>query len=393
MSHRSPFFISRAGLCSVMPADVYSDTRAREMARIVLAKTLQVRPGEAVTIETWDSTVRWSVAFVLEARRMGAHPVLLYNDEETYWKTLELAGPKVLGVAGRHEWAALEKTQAYVFFWGPSDGVREEALPSETAEQMTAWDTRWFETAGRAGVRLARMFLGRVSEATARAYGVDAAEWSRELVEATLVDPARMHRTGLRLVERLKKGTSVEIRHPNGTALKLQLRHRDPRLDSGVLPFRAPRGARRPRGSGGILDVTLPAGVVTVAVDEEVGEGRFVSNCPTDSLQGPLVGGRWDLRDAHLTSYSYDSGGATFERQYRQAGPHLATPALLAIGLNPKIRQAPVMRDQQLGAITFALGGNRYFGGQTDGHGFRPYLHLTEAELRIDGKVVVQPAT
>jgi leucyl aminopeptidase (aminopeptidase T) len=374
-----------------MTGPVYSELRAREMARLALTKTLRVKPGESVTIETWDSTVNWASAFVLEARRLGALPVLLYNDEATYWKTLELAGAKILGVSGKQEWALLERTDAYVSFWGPSDTLRESRLPEDTQEALMAYEERWFETANRTGLRLARMFLGRVSSASARAYGIDEDAWRRELVEASLVDPIRLQRVGLKIAERFRKGQVVEIRHPNGTDLRLRLRHREPRVDSGILPPRPNGRGQRGRGHPGIQDVALPAGVVMVAVDEESGDGRFVSNSPSDSLDGPLTGGEWVLRNGHLESYNYRSGGGQFDRTYREAGPHLGTPALLSVGLNPKIRDAPLMRDQRLGTITFGLGGNRYWGGQTDGHGFHPYLHLLDGELRVDGKVVVQP--
>jgi leucyl aminopeptidase (aminopeptidase T) len=375
-----------------MMSSAYTETRAREMARMVLTRTLRVRPGESVAIETWDSTVAWANAFVLETRRLGAYPVLLYVDEGTFWKTLDLAGAKILGVSGRHEWAMLERTNAYVTFWGPSDVVRESRLPDSTRSEMTAYDDHWFEIANRTGLRLVRMYLGRVSAASARGYGVDEEAWRRQLVEAALVDPVPMHRTALKIADRLRKGSVLEVRHPNGTELRLRLRHRDPRVDSGVLPPRPGSRARGTSGSPGVQEVSIPAGVVMVAPDEESGDGRFIANEPSDSLDGPVVGGEWTIRDGQLVGYSYRSGGESFERSYRRTGPRVARPGLICVGLNPKIRDAPLMRDQRLGTITFSLGGNRWAGGQTDGHGFMPYLHLSDAELRVDGKVLVRPA-
>jgi leucyl aminopeptidase (aminopeptidase T) len=373
-----------------MPSPVYSEARARDMARLVLTKTLRVKSGESVTIETWDSTVAWATAFVLEARRLGALPVLLYNDESAYWKTLDLAGPKILGSVGRAEWAMLEKTDAYVSFWGPSDGLRESRLPPATEADLTAYEEKWFEIANRTGLRFARMFIGRVSAASARGYAIDEEAWRRELVEGTLVDPVPLHQKALKIADRFRKGRIVEVRHPNGTELRLRLRNREPRVDSGILPART--GGRRGGEHPGVQDISIPAGVVIVAVDEESGDGRFISNEPSDSLEGPLVGGEWAFRDGHLTSYSYRTGGDRFERSYREAGLQLGTPGILSLGLNPKIRNAPLMRDQRLGTVTLGIGGNRFYGGQTDGHGWHPVLHLTDAELRVDGRVIAQPA-
>ena len=366
----------------------YSESKSREMAKLVLTKTLRVQAGETVAIETWDNTLPWANDFVLEARKLGATPLLLYNDEATYWKSIDVAGPARVGEVGRHEWSLLEKTNAYVFFFGPADVVREARIPEPGRSQLTHWEDRWFEIANRGGIRLARLYLGRVGDASAKLFHVDPEAWRRELVDATLVDPVAMHRNAVRLADRLQKGKTLEIRHPNGTELKLSLRHRAPRIDSGILPIDS---APRVPGHAGLLDINLPAGVVTVAVDEASGDGRFIANEPSSTHTGDAVGGAWEFRNGRLTSYSYSSGGQEFERTYQAAGSELGTPAALSIGLNPKIVKAPWMRDQRLGNVTFCIGGNRYWGGETEGHGFHPFLILNEAEVRVDGRPVVQP--
>ena len=373
-----------------MSATAYSEPESRAMAKLVLTKTLRVQPGETVTVETWDNTLPWANDFVLESRRIGASPLLIYNDEASYWKSIEVGGPARTGTVGRHEWSLLEKTDAYVFFFGPSDVVRESRIPEAGRNQLTAWEDRWFEIANRSGLRMARLFLGRVGEASARLFHLDPNDWRRELIAATLVDPVGMHRTAVRLEERLRKGKVLEIRHPNGTELRLGLRHRAARIDSGLLPSQR-RGQPRTPGHPGLLDINLPAGVVTVAVDETSGDGRFVSNEPTTTSSGDAKGGVWEFRDGRLTSYSYSTGGEEFERRYREAGTSLGSPAAIAIGLNSKIREAPWMRDQKLGSVTLLIGGNRYWGGETEGHGFQPFLILSEAEVRVDGRPIVQP--
>ncbi|MCI4339905.1 MAG: hypothetical protein L3K06_00935 [Thermoplasmata archaeon] len=371
-----------------MTDPAYSESKSREMAKLVLTKMLRVQTGENVVIETWDNTLPWANDFVLEARRLGAAPLLLYNDETTYWKSLEVAGPGRVGNVGRHEWSLLEKTNAYVFFYGPSDVARESRVPEPARSQLSAWEERWFEIANRGGIRMARLYLGRVGDGSAKLFHVEPEAWRRELIDATLVDPVAMHRTAVKLAERLRKGKTLEIRHPNGTELRLGLRHRAPRIDSGLLPVRT--GPRVP-GHAGLLDINVPAGVVTVAVDEGSGEGRFIANQPSSTLSGDAVGGVWEFENGRLTSHSYSSGGEEFEQTYQSAGSQLGTPAAISIGLNPKIQKAPWMRDQRLGNVTFCIGGNRYWGGETEGHGFHPFLILAEAEVRVDGRPLVQP--
>ena len=40
------------------------------------------------------------------ARAMGAHPMLMVEDEEAFWRTIETLKPGA-NKAGTHEWAAL----------------------------------------------------------------------------------------------------------------------------------------------------------------------------------------------------------------------------------------------------------------------------------------------
>ncbi|MCI4370108.1 MAG: hypothetical protein L3J81_02115, partial [Thermoplasmata archaeon] len=94
------------------------------MARSVLQKNLQVRPGERVIIEAWTHTLPWAVSFAREARRLGASPLVPYEDEASYWDSVDAKEDKVLGRAAAHEWAALGKTDVYLHMWGPGDRVR-----------------------------------------------------------------------------------------------------------------------------------------------------------------------------------------------------------------------------------------------------------------------------
>ncbi len=361
------------------------------MASLVLTKTLRVRPGESVAIEAWSGTLPWATAFVLEARKMGARPVLLLEDEETFWKSVASVDPKVLGTPGRHEWALLERTNAYVFFYGPGDVARLERLPSRTQALLNAYDDHWFATANRVGLRLARMFMARATPATARMFGVNADAWRRELVEATLADPEAMHRMGLRVAERLRTGKELHIVHPNGTDLSLRLKHREPILHTGILDGRAAGRAGRGAGRPGLLEVNIPAGYAVVAVDEEFAEGRFVSNWPPRPTEHHLRGGIWDFRNGRLLHYSYLEGRESFEREYAAAGRGRDLPGTITIGLNPKIRSAPFMEDQGLGMVTFIVGSNRWAGGTTETKDqFKSWLTVKGADVTVDGRPLVK---
>ncbi len=72
-----------------------SASRVRAMARSVLVKSLRVRKNERVVVEGWTGTMEAANAFVLEALRLGAQPLLLYRDEPTYWAAATEIRPRL----------------------------------------------------------------------------------------------------------------------------------------------------------------------------------------------------------------------------------------------------------------------------------------------------------
>jgi len=335
-------------------------------------------------IEAWTASLPYANALALEVLRVGAQPMLLYQDEPTYWAAATGVSPKTLGRLGAHLRAAAERTDVLISFFGPSDRERFHALPRRIMLPLCDQRDALFHAAEKAGARAVDMAIGRLSPASARMYGMDLARWRDELVEGTIVDPRALGRDGHRLAAVLKAGRELSISHPNGTELRLGLRQRAPEvMDGRVLPGHAP--ARwGPQ--------TLPAGVVTVALDERSAEGVFRSNVPnsvgvSDSV-GSIVGGEWTFRAGRLVGNSYLEGGDLFEQSYRRAGRGRERPATISIGLNPRIDQAPLLQDQARGTLCLQIGRNDHVGG-TNRVGWWAWLLLRGADLRVDGKRIV----
>lgn len=364
------------------------EVRANAVAEIVLRKTLGLRAGETVTIESWSSTLPWALSFVREARKIGAHPILLFEDEPNYWRSVAEAKPANLGAFGRHEAALLEKSDAYVFFLGPSDQARFERTNAELGGQLTGFDESWYAIANRTQLRFARMYLGLVSPSTAKRFRVHAPEWRENVIEASLVEPEEMHRPGAQIAKRFEEGTRLSLDHPNGTQLELQLKHRPAKLDSGLLPSQR-RSRRGPGGSAGVRETPVPAGVVSVALDEEFAEGTIVANAPTRMRDAAWSGARWEFSHGHLLSYRFVSGRAQFDRALASARRGRDQPGALSIGLNPKLHEAPFMVDQELGTVTLSIGSNRHFGGTTDAN-FFAWASLRGADVAIDGRPILR---
>jgi aminopeptidase len=356
---------------------------SRRLARSVLQKSLAMKKGEKLTIEAWTNALPWVDAFLVEARKMGVLPMVIYDSDKAFWTNVEEGRAKSLGALGSQELAALKETDAYVYFWGPIDRTRWYKLPKSTLKALTAYEEDWFKIAKDRGLRWCRIELSRATEDLAKEYGIDYAQWVRELLEASTINPYQMVRNGKKIAEKLENGSEVVISHPNGTNLKLQLRGRKAFVDDGIVDEADVKA--------GFGESNVPSGVVSVALDETYAEGTFIANRPT--RHGPARGrsdkGVWTFDNGKLTKYSYGLGKKDFDRIYMKAGEEKNKPAILSVGLNPKIHDSPLFEDQELGAVTIYVGSNDWLGGGTKGE-LRTWLVLRGANLTVDGEAVIE---
>jgi len=354
---------------------------ATKLARNVLSKTLRVRPKENVVIESWSESLPWAKPFVSEARRMGANPLMLYEDEGGFWEAVESGHARGTGRVGDHEWAALAKTAAYVFFFGPSEWPRFDALPPQKQVGVAAYNPDWYARAAKAKVRGARMYLGRTSPLAAERWKLDLDAWREEMVRASLVSPAEMNRLGTRIGARMRSGKQVEIHHPNGTELSFRLGKFPVQLDDALVDAADLKAGNNM--------ATIPGGVVGVAIDHTSAEGSVVGNHTTYPNSGPVSGTHWSFSGGRLTDQSYESGGEALLKQFAKA-PKGGKDRLgfFSVGLNPEITHLPQMEDQELGAVLLQIGGNTFRGGK-NASPFGAWMVVKGADVTIDGKPVL----
>ncbi len=355
---------------------------ADRLGRSILRNALHVRPKERVTIETYPGSLPWAAGFVREARRAGAYPMIHYEDEAAYWAAAEHGQAGLVGTLADHEKAALESSDVYVYFWGPEDIARRNRLSSKGQEAIFAFNPQWYAAAKKAGLRGARMGIARATESNAELFGVPLAPWRAQMFNASLTDPARFAPTVRKLKNHLGRRGEVRLTHPNGTDLTLALAGRDAIEDSGILPPRREWGNFR-------MMVNVPGGSAYVAVDESTAEGTIVAN-RTTSAQGPILqGGRWTFENGRLASHRYRIGDAAFNAIYRDATGAKSRPSFLEVGINPALNNAPLLEENEFGAVTVGIGNNRGFGGKNRSSLFQ-FLTLGGANLTIDGKPAVR---
>ncbi|HEV2166571.1 MAG TPA: hypothetical protein VGS23_06325 [Thermoplasmata archaeon] len=355
------------------------------MARNVLRNTLRLRKGENLLIETWSATLPWAESVVLEARILGARPLLVVEDEAAYWSAVRTARPANVGAIGAHEWSALKASDACLEFMGPYDTLQDERRPEALRSRVDSNAHEWFRILHKFGVRAVRWDLGITSEVRARRYGVSVAEWRRELIVGACTDPRPMRAMGRRLARVLERGREFEVSHPNGTRLTLQLAGRKPWVQDGI--------ADDAQHGEGHKMVVVPSGVVGVTVDEHQAEGRLVANTTGVMFlhfREVPIHGSWEFRSGRLTRYRMDLGRAAFAREVDSVGPEHLPPGLVSIGLNPATSTIPLLFDQELGTVAFEIGRNSIFGGATRTPHLHAYLAVRKPTVRVDGEEIVR---
>ncbi len=350
-----------------------------QFARAVLSQNLRVKPGENVVIEGWSHALPWATALAREARRLKAYPLVLYEDEGAFWDSVESGEEAVLGAAPAHEWSMLGSTDVYIHMWGPGDKVRLGVLPPARSSKIYAWNEAWYKAASKAGLRGARLEIGRPYPTLAKAYGVDLQEWTEQVARATMVDPRRVSAAAGPIAKALERGRRLRIYDDRGTDLTLGLARRPATLNVGQVSARDKKSRFR-------MLTNLPAGSVGVALDEKVGEGTFVSNrsCYLDA--GRAIDVRMELHDGRLSSKSFGSGGEFFEESYRKGGKGRDQPGQLRIGLNPMLHDTPQLEDCEAGAVTFSVGMNQFYPGGKNRSPYFGFAVNAGVTVEVDGK-------
>ena len=350
------------------------------LAQRYLGTALRVRRGENVLIETWNHTLPYAAACVLEARRLGAHPMLLLEDEGAWFRALDtLPRPPRWTRMGEHEKAANAKANAYVFFPGPADRPRLLGLPDNVRSSLFPENLAWYASAERRRVRLLRSVLGYASDMQAARWGVNGPGWRNQLVQATLTpDAAAMAADAKRAAQKLAKGKELRITATNGTDVRLGLRGRTPVVDDGIVDAQDL--------AAGQIATMAPPGAVVVAIDERSAEGTAIANRSSFLASGRVDAGQWEMREGRLRNYWYSEGQEGFDAAYSKGGPGKDVVSIFSLGINPALAPGtPQVEDQEAGAVCLGIGRNSGYGGSVRGP-FLSWLIVGEATVAVDGK-------
>jgi aminopeptidase len=193
------------------------------VAKKVVSESLSLKPGESVTIETWNDGLDFAKEVVKEARRVGALPLLILEDEDAYLWGLKNTPSEYLGRMGNHEYSLLSSTNAYVFIPGPAIGIYTPMVPNEQGSAATAYNSSWYEAAEKAGVRGVRLTFGYVGQDLAKLLGKKREDIISRQLKASLVDFSTIREIGKPILDRLADGVEASIQSgPNTLTFRLK---------------------------------------------------------------------------------------------------------------------------------------------------------------------------
>lgn len=351
------------------------------LAKNVIRRTLQVKPKENVIVESWNHGVPIAKEIVYQVRAVGARPMFLFEDEETYWRSVSTLPESKLGQVGSHEWKAISEADAYVFLPGPADITKvREAGKKYTAS--TAYNDEWYRRAKRNRLRGARIGLGYVTEPRAKSYGFDLAEWKRMMLEACSVDGRDIVRVGRKVARAFSKKGRLEITHPNGTQFSCDLIGRAAGIEDGIV-------TKEDLDAGENM-ANLPAGEAFVVPDEKSGDGTIVFDRPIPWL------GRWirDVRIAFdggkLSKFSASENEEFIRSDWEEAKGPKDLLGYIDVGLNPRARSGFLQDAIVAGNVYVAVGANDEVPGGKNKTDFYFGASLTGATITIDGRPIVE---
>ncbi len=351
------------------------------LAKNVIRKSLRIQPKENVIVESWNHGLDAAKEIVYQLRAVGARPMLLLEDEETHWRSVETLPPAKLGQVSKSEWAALDAADAYIFLPGPADIARSRAnMPK--ADSAFAYNEDWYGRAKKAGIRGARIALGYVSPERASSYGLDYAAWRQMILDAASVDFTAVSRKGRKVADLLSREDDVEIAAPTGTHLTLRLKGRDAVNDDAIVD------AQDLKAKTSSFMTNVPPGQAYVAPDETSAEGVLVADLPTPYLGTFVRGLKLTFEDGKATWTAEENAEAYRKSWERSKGPKDRLGAL-GIGLNPAARSGFLQNDLASGVLELGLGSNASFGGmnKTD---FYLGTYLSGATVKVGKRTVVQ---
>jgi leucyl aminopeptidase (aminopeptidase T) len=314
-----------------------------KVARKILSETLRLKKGETLTIETWNNGLPFARRLVVEARRIGATPVMILEDESAYFEGVKVTPKDVLGSMGKHEYSLLAGSDAYVFIPGPPIGAYSPRLSRQEVADSTKYNHSWYEAAEKAKLRGARFAFGYVGKEYAKLYRKRPEDMARHQLKAALADFPSISSKG-RAVGKALHDAQVTLLTSRGKlefTLKSDLEIEDGIVDENDV-------------AGGHNMTYVPPGLVTKEVDPSSAKGT-VAFSPSMTRLGLLNEAKLEFEGGKLIRWKSLKSSNMLAELVEAVQPERRTLSLITVGINPLMKYENGQDRMVSGAI--GLGG------------------------------------
>ena len=341
------------------------DALFAKVARKTLIETVRLKKGETLTIEAWSNGLPFARQLVIEARRIGAIPVLVLEDESAYVEGLKVTPKEVLGSMGKQEYGLLAGSDAYVFLPGPPIGAYSPRLSRQAVADSTKYNASWYEAAKKAGLRGARFPFGYVGTDYAKLYRKKPEDLVLTQLKAALTDLSVISAKGRAIGTALEDGARATV-HAGGKklefTLKGELEVQDGLVDEADV-------------AAGDNMAYVPAGYVLKAVDPTSAHGKLTIS-PTVTRLGLLKDAELEFEGGRLTKWKSRGSSRMLDELVEGVQKDKRTLTFVTIGLNP--------------LMTFDNGQDRMVSGAISLGGFGFSGIVRKGSLSVAGKSLVQ---
>jgi leucyl aminopeptidase (aminopeptidase T) len=359
-------------------------TDLQELARRIVTQSAGVKEGEIVRISGIARDMELMENIAIEVDKVGGHSLLTVGSERMAKKYYAEVPEKYDSQEPKLGLALAKMVNVNIFV----DNTETENLLADVPPAR-------FASSAKAGQPVsAELIKNKVrvvnvgndlypTEWRAKRFEMPLDNFAKTFWEGVNIDYANLQTTG-ETAKTALVGKEIEITHPNGTNLKMNIDSRPAYISDGIISADDVQK--------GNLSVFLPAGEAAVVPAANSGDGKFiiektfVEGKEVNNLTLTFAGGK-------LTSMTGEGPG--FEKMkagYDAFGEGKELLAFVDIGINQNMKLAPSTKLGNwvsAGMVSVGTGNNTWAGGSTNAAGGIEG-HLAGATVKIDGKTIVE---
>ncbi len=346
-----------------MDMDTLKSLRTK-VAKKVLRKSLSVKKGEAVTVESWNNGLEFARVVLSEARAMGCTATLVLEDEEAYVNGVKRSPKNTLGMMGRNEYGMLKGTDAYVFIPGPLLSAYQTRVNPRLMSDSTRYNSSWYDAAKKAKLKGARLTFGYIGEEMAGIMGRTVQQVEERQLSAALVNFEQISSSARRLSSSLNDGSEVSLR-AGGSRLEFNLKG-ETTVEDGVV---SPQDKRT-----GDNMTYVPPGFVSKGVDPTSTSGTLKVSKSVTRL-GLLRDAMLTFRDGRLVQWKSKESMPMLTEIVKAVPEQKRRLTVLNVGINPR--------------MDYLFGQDRMVAGSVTAGGFGFTAVVRGANLTVGGRALV----